>query len=184
MHQKIKPRKTEKDGAMAFDIPGVIPNSDEETLFKAVGFVVVQWGCAEHVLDMLVSIVFPIVKDMIKDKKQPQFLTHKTKFVRNHLNCHHVLQQLSGEITELLDRFEKTGKKRNDLVHGAITALSPENGSFKFAKLDIVTGDVPTLRPVLLDDAEWISFRKELLSLGADGILLVKKALEILKEQP
>jgi hypothetical protein len=166
---------------MAFDLPGVMPNSDEETLFRAIGFVVVQWGVAEHVLDMLVSIVFPIVKDKIKDKKQPQFLTHKTKFVRNHINCHPVLQQLSVEITKLLERFEKTGKKRNDLIHGAITALSPENGSFKFAKLDIVTGDVPTLRPVHLDDAEWTGFRKELLSLEADAIQLVKKAMDIVK---
>ena len=29
---------------MSFDLPGVEPSSDIEKLFKAVGFVVVQWG--------------------------------------------------------------------------------------------------------------------------------------------
>ena len=164
---------------MAFDIPGVGPNSDEETLFKAVGFIIVQWGCVEQVLDLLVSIVFPIVKDKIKDKKQPQFLTHKTKFVRNHLDCHPVLLENSSEIMALLVRFETVGAKRNDLVHGAITSLSSANGAFIFEKLDIVTGDVPALRSVLLDDEQWTSFRNELLSLGEDGIRLVKKSLEI-----
>jgi len=169
---------------MAFDLPGVKPNSDEETLFKAVGFVVVQWGCAEQTLDMMVSIIFPIVKGKIQKKKQPVFLTEKTEFIRNNLNCHPVLQQFSSEIIPLLIRFEVAGRKRNDLVHGAITSLSSENGAFKFGKLDIRKEDVPLLRPVLFDDSEWTDFRKELLRLGADGVLLVKNALEILKKQP
>jgi len=169
---------------MAFDLPGVEPNSDIETLFKAIGFVVVQWGCAEQTLDMLVSIIYPIVKDKIKKEKQPVFLTQKTEFIRKNLDCHPILQQFSSEIIPLLTRFEVAGKKRNDLVHGAVTSLSSENGAFKFGKLDIRKDDVPLLRPVLLDDSEWADFRKEILALGADGILLVKRALEILREQP
>ena len=169
---------------MAFDLPGVEVSSDIETLFKAVGFVVVQWGCAEQTLDMAVSIIFPLVKNKHKYTKQPVFLTQKTEFIRKHLDDHPALQQFSSEIAALLIRFEVAGKKRNDLIHGAIASLSPENGAFHFAKLDIVKGDIPTVRPVSFDDAEWIDFRKELLSLGGDGIYLVKRVLEILKVQP
>jgi hypothetical protein len=167
---------------MAFDLPGVMQNSDEETLFKAVGFVVVQFGCAEQVLDMLTFIIFP--KSKKPPKKQPVLLTAKTQFIRDNMDCHPILQQLKIEIDALLTRFEKVGEKRNDIVHGAITSLSLENGSFKFAKMDIVKGDVPTIRPVHLDDAEFSNLRTELLSLGADAIILVKRAMDIVKVQP
>jgi len=43
---------------MAFDLPGVKPGSDIETLFKAVGFVVIQWGFAEQSLDLMVATIF------------------------------------------------------------------------------------------------------------------------------
>ena len=167
---------------MAFDLPGVMPNSNEETLFKAVGFVVVQFGCAEQVLDMLTTIIFSKAKK--QPKKQPELLTAKTQFIRDNIDCHPILQQLSTEIDALLIRFEKTGEKRNDIVHGAITSMSSINGAFKFAKLDIVKGDVPTLRSVHLDDAEFSYFRTELLSLGADAIALVKKTMSIVTKQP
>lgn len=167
---------------MAFDIPGVTPNSDEEILFKAVGFVVVQFGCAEQVLDMLATIVFSKAKK--QPKKQPVLLTAKTKFIRDNIDCHPILQQLSVEIAALLARYEKIGEKRNDIVHGAITSMDALNGVFKFAKLDIVKGDVPTLRPVHLDDAEFSNFRIELLSLVTDALQLVKKATDIVKVQP
>lgn len=38
---------------MSFDLPGVKSGSDIETLFKTVGFVVVQWGYAEQSLDLI-----------------------------------------------------------------------------------------------------------------------------------
>ena len=43
---------------MSFDLPGVKPGSDIETLFKAVGFVVVQWGMDEQHLDLIVAVIF------------------------------------------------------------------------------------------------------------------------------
>ena len=43
---------------MAFELPGVEPGSDLDQLFKAVGFVVIQWGNAEQTLDLLVVAVF------------------------------------------------------------------------------------------------------------------------------
>lgn len=43
---------------MPFDLPGVKPGSDLETLFKAVGFVVIQWGQIGQNLDLMVAGLF------------------------------------------------------------------------------------------------------------------------------
>jgi len=168
---------------MAFDLPGVEPGCDMETLFKSVGFVVVLWGCAEQTLDMIVSMVFPVVGPSKRFGKPPHFLKAKTEFLRYHFENHSDLKRFSTESNTLLTRFEVAGKKRNDLVHGAITAFSPQNGVFKFAKIDITKEDGHVLRPVFLDDSEWTSFRKELLDLGMDGGRFAQKVWDTLKER-
>ena len=38
-----------------FQLPGVKQGSDLESLFIAVGFIVIQWGQAEQALDLIVS---------------------------------------------------------------------------------------------------------------------------------
>lgn len=45
---------------MPFDLPGVKLGSDIESLFKAVGFVVVQWDHAEQCLDLMVAAIFQL----------------------------------------------------------------------------------------------------------------------------
>ena len=50
---------------MPLDLPGVKPGSDLETLFKAVGFVVVQWASAEQSLDTLVAAIFHCCKNAL-----------------------------------------------------------------------------------------------------------------------
>ena len=83
--------------------------------------------------------------------------------------------RIDGEA--LLSGFGITGKKRNDLVHGAITNLSIENGAFKFAKID-VNYDGHALRTVVLDQSEFSELIKELLGLGADANKFARKILD------
>ena len=111
---------------MLFDLPGVKPGSDIETLFKAVGFVVVQWGYAEQSLDLMVAAIFRCFEGNSLLKRRPQNLELKIDFLRE---CFAQLPELAlfkVESDEFLARFSVAGKKRNDLVHGAIAKLSAE----------------------------------------------------------
>jgi hypothetical protein len=60
--------------------------SDENTdaLFKAIGFIVVQWGHAEQSLDLLVAAMFEKHNGshLLKKKKLPTMLQPKLPFVQ------------------------------------------------------------------------------------------------------
>ncbi len=59
---------------MSFNLPGVKPGSDIETLYKAVGYVVVQWGFAEQSLDLMIANIFYSFDGHHLLKRRPQNL--------------------------------------------------------------------------------------------------------------
>jgi len=167
---------------MAFDLPGVEPRSDIETLFKAVGFVVVQWGFAEQSLDLIVAKVFHSFDGHPLIKRRPQHLEPKIEFLRECFRTIPDLKQFHDTSEVLLPRFATAGKKRNDLIHGAISNTSIEEGAFMFLKIDVVPKEHHSIREIFLNDADWPSFRKELLALGRDGQSFAKEVCDSLKE--
>lgn len=155
---------------MPLDLPGVKPGSDLETLFKAVGFVVVQWASAEQSLDMLVATIFDFCKNDSLLKRRPRNLEPKVELLQKCFSQLPELSQFKAEAGSLLPRFLAAGKIRNDLVHGAIADLESMDGTFTFAKLDLEPAISHSVRTVCLSQAEWLVFRRELLHLGKDGI--------------
>ena len=93
------------------------------------------------------------------------------------------LEQFQAESVPLLSRFAVAGKKRNDLVHGAITSLSAQDSTFTFWKIDVTPKESHSIRSVFLDQTDWTTFRKELLSLGKDGQALVQRVWDALKNK-
>ena len=166
---------------VSFDLPGVKPGSDIETLFKAVGFVVVQWGFAEQSLDLMVANIFHSFDDHPLLKRRPTNLEAKVEFLRECFAKLPELEQFSAENDALLTRFSVAGKKRNDLVHGAIATLSAGDRAFTFLKIDVVPKEHHSVRSVFLDDSGWIAFRRELLGLGKDGQSLSQRMWDSLK---
>ena len=166
---------------MPFDLPGVKPGSDIETLFKAVGFVVVQWGFAEQSLDLLVANIFNFFSEHPSLKRRPTNLEPKIEFLRGCFATIPALEQFRTESEMLLPRFAAIGKRRNDLVHGAISGTSIEDGSFMFLKVDVKPKEHHSIRSVFLDDSDWPAFRKELLGLGRDGQSLAQRVWDSLK---
>lgn len=153
---------------MSFDLPRVKPGSDLETLFKAVGFIVVQWGQTEQNLDLMVAGLFAFFKGHPLFKRRPRNLEPKVAFLRGCFAQLPELAQFRAESEPLLARFLKVGEKRNDIVHGGIADLSIKDGVFMFLKIDVVPKDHHSIRSVLLSDSDWPVFRKELLDLGKD----------------
>jgi len=168
---------------MKLDLPGVEQGSDIETLFKAIGFVVIQWGHAEQTLDLMVAAIYGKTDREKLPTKRPMFLSHKTKFLKKWLANIPELQQLQAEGEMLFSRFDDIGKTRNDFIHGAISSLSPPDGAFIFAKLDISKEDGHSLRAVSLSQQDWKELRTELLRLGKDGQCLAQKVWDSLKGQ-
>lgn len=166
---------------MSFDLPGVKPGSDIESLFKAVGFVVVQWGFAEQSLDLMVANIFHFFNEHPLLKRRPTNLEPKIEFLRECFATIPELEKFRAESEMLLPRFAAAGKRRNDLVHGAISETSIEDGSFKLLKVDVKPKEHHSIRSVVLEDSDWPAFRKELLSLGRDGQSLAQRVWDSLK---
>ena len=166
---------------MSFDLPGVKPDSDIEKLFKAVGFVVVQWGMDEQHLDLVVAAIFHRFDGHPLLNRRPTNLSHKIELLRQCFAEFKELQQFQAESGILLTRFSDAGKKRNDIVHGAIANFSANDGMFTFSKIDVVPREHHSIRSVFLDDLSWPTFRKELLDLGQEGLSLARRIWETLK---
>lgn len=166
---------------MSLDLPGVKPGSDLETLFKAIGFVVVQWASAEQSLDMLVAAIFHCRKNDSLLKRRPRNLEPKVALLQKCFSQFPELSEFKTEAISLLPRFLTAGKIRNDLVHGAIADLESSGGTFTFSKLDLEPTIGHSVRAVHLSQAEWPTFRKELLHLGEDGIGLSRRVCNSLK---
>ncbi len=166
---------------MSFDLPGVESSSDIEKLFKAVGFTVVQWGMDEQHLDLIVAAIFHRFGGHPHLNRRPTNLTQKIEFLRQCFAEFTELEQFQTECDTLLTRFAVAGKKRNDIVHGAIADFSAEDGRFMFLKIDVVPGEHHSIRSVFLDNLDWPVFRKELLFLGRDGLSLARRVWDTLK---
>ena len=166
---------------MSFDLPGVKPGSDIETLFKAIGFVVVQWGHAEQSLDLTVASIFHFFDGHPLLKRRPNMLRPKLDFLSKSFAELPNLEQFQEESIPLLSRFAVAGKKRNDFVHGAIATLSAQDGAYMFMKIDVSPKESHSIRSVFLDQTDWPAFRKELLSLGKDGQSLAQRVWDRLK---
>lgn len=166
---------------MAFDLPGVKPGSDLESLFKAVGFVAVQWEFAEQSLDLIVASIFHSFDKHPLLKRCPQNLEAKVEFLRECFKEIPELTQFAAESDALLRRFSAVAKKRNDLLHGAIASITAEDGGFTFLKVDVKPKEHHSVRSVLLSEEEWPELRQELLLLGRDGQSFGQRVWDLLK---
>ena len=166
---------------MIFDLPGVKPGSELESLFKAVGFVAIQWGFSEQSLDLMVASIFHSFDGHPVLKRRPQNLEAKVDFLRKCFTGIPKLTQFAAESDALLGRFSAVAKKRNDLMHGAIADITAKAGAFTFLKVDVKPKEQHSIRLVFLADEEWAEFRRELMRLGKDGQSFAQRVWDSLK---
>ena len=159
--------------------PGGTKYDDEELdgLFKAVGFVVIQWGQAEQSLEMIVGMLYQSLGGKSLSNRIPILLTAKLKFLQKCLSSLPILNQFKSEGNALVQKFEELSQKRHDLIHGAVASLSMDNGGFAFVKLDVKDG-FHVARPVRLESSEFPKLTKDLIDLGAAATALAKKLWE------
>ncbi len=153
---------------------------DEEldSLFKAVGFVVVQWGQAEQSLDMLVAMIYQQLGGKQFAKRLPKMLSTKLEFLTECLSNISALAPFKAEGDALVVDFQRLSDRRHDLIHGAVASLSPQNGAFVFAKFDI-ENDFHRVREFRFEIADFPALTKELIDLGGHATTLARCIWEL-----
>lgn len=114
-------------------------------------------------------------------KHRPPHLVPKLKFLEQCFAEIPDLAQFRAESVTLFPRFAAAGKKRNELVHGAISEISIEDGAFMFLKVDVTPKEHHSVRSFFLAESEWTVFRKELMALGKDGQSFAQRVWDSLK---
>lgn len=149
---------------------------DMDALFLAIGFIVVQWGQAEQSLDLLVAALFQECggKRLARKSRMPVMLGPKLDFVRKCLTQLPKLTSFNEEGLALVVAFDRLSQKRHDLIHGAVTSLSPVDDAFSFVKLD-VKDNFHHAREVRLEASEFPVLTKDLVRLGADATAFARK---------
>ena len=141
---------------------------DSDALYSAVGFVVVQWGIAEQLLDGVVAMLYHSFGGRTLAKRLPKQLEVKLKFVRKCVTTNPDLAPFAVKIASVADTFERLSSLRHDLIHGAIASLTAEGGMvFKFQKLDFMDPHMHRLRVVRFDAADFPKLTEDLVDLGS-----------------
>lgn len=136
---------------MNINIPGVKPESTIESLYKTIGFIVVQWGHCEQSLESLVKTLYQDYAgdNLQKHKSRPLMLNEKLKFIKKCIRDLPLLEQFKIEIQALIEDFEYLSKIRNDLMHGAIADFNHDNYAYSFINLE---------RPLNNNDYEYFNY--------------------------
>ncbi len=148
-------------------------DKDLESLFNLVGFVVVQWGQAEQSLDLIVAMLYQDFGGNKFVKRLPKMLSTKISFIRKCLEEIPELAIFQNPIDDVITEFERLSSIRHDFIHGAIADTVPENGAFKFVKLDFEK-EIHVLRDFSVNGSHVPKLRAELIKLGADTINVAK----------
>lgn len=157
-------------------------NADDlDTIAKAIGLIVLQWGQAEQALDLLVAMLWQSFDGKNYAKKIPFMLDPKIKFLRACLAAESLLKNESDMAADIFARFEKLSSWRNDVIHGAVTSISILDNAFVFAKLDVKDG-FHHHREVRIEAGEYPIIIEKLVLLGRDAIALNQKVIEVLEK--
>jgi len=159
-----------------FKLPGIKPGSDLESLFSAVGFIVIQWGQAEQSLDLIVSTLSHAYRGQ-KARRLPVMLETKITFLRNCISSTPELANVVTDFEAMLQDFEALAPMRNDLVHGAITSVVPISRGFTFLKFDS-DKEYNTTRLVHLSDDEFPFLRRRLQRLVNEANRLARVVMD------
>jgi hypothetical protein len=155
-------------------------NSDLDTIAKAIGLVVLQWGQAEQSLDLLVAVLWQSFDGKRFAKKIPVMLEPKIRFIRACVAADHRLKEHAKATTDLLVQFEQLSSLRHDLIHGAVASISPIGDAFVFAKLEVRDG-FHHHREVRIEASEYPRLMKRLVALGRDAIALSTQVFDVAK---
>lgn len=149
-----------------------------DALFKAVGFVVVQWGQAEQSLDLATGVLYRNLGGKDIAKRLPKMLEPKLKFIEDCTGKLPTLSHLRTDGENLVADFRKLSAMRHDLIHGAIASVSTTDGGFVFMKLDF-EGNNHVVRQFRFEGEDFPKLTKDLIDLGARATAFARKLWDL-----
>jgi len=170
---------------MNIALPGVKPGTTAESLFKTIGFIVINWGHCEQSLELLVNTLFLQYggNKLPKRKKMPRQLSEKLSFVKE---CSESLPSLSSfrtELDSLVSSFDAVTQMRHDLMHGALTDAPVVNGVYSFIRLE-THPDIHEVKDFQYDLKAFPSLAEALLRLGVDAPKLGRRVFDARPKHP
>lgn len=156
------------------------PPGDLDTIAKAIGLIVLQWGQAEQALDLLVAMLWQSFGGKGYAKRIPVMLEPKIKFLRACISQEQLLAKEVEVANELLNRFEELSSLRHDLIHGAVASISPIDNAFIFTKLDVKDG-FHFHREVRIGAQQYPEIIGKLVALGRDANSLNHRVFEVMR---
>jgi len=149
-----------------------------DNLYRAVGFIVIQWGLAEQSLDMIVAIIFHDFGGNKIKNKLPKMLKPKIDYLRECFNKISDISEHKEAGNEILNVFENLSERRHEIIHGAVSTTASNNGAYAFAKLDIING-YHQVREFDFDIKQLPKLSEDLVSLGSNTTKLANQLLQI-----
>jgi len=168
---------------MNVSLPGVNSGSTAESLFKTIGFVVVNWGHCEQSLELLVNTLFREYDGNKLQKKMPKPLSAKIAFVKECAAHIPSLAPFRTEIESLVRAFEALTQTRHDLVHGALTDAPVVDGVYSFIRLD-THPDIHEVKGFQYDLKAFPSLAEALLRLGTDVPKVARRIFDARPKHP
>lgn len=142
-------------------------DDEYHALCSALGFVVVNWAITEQSLDGCVAIIFHDHGGKNIESEIPRSLSKKVEFLKKCFKKLPTLAALQNDALKTLQNVNTMSGRRHDLVHGAITSVTSQNGVFEFAKLDFEK-QMHVVRTVHLDLTKFDDLATEILDLGGE----------------
>lgn len=112
----------------------VTPPNKEELRFGedfgglcgAIGYICQNWAMLEQVLDMCIAMIYHDIGGRAEINPEiPRSFKMKVRFLKHAFSRLEPIKKYKEEATEILREAKILSKARNDLVHGAITSLTP-----------------------------------------------------------
>ena len=98
-----------------------LPDGLLESLYTAIGSVIVSWSFLETSLDACVMIIFEASGGKHIEDRIPLALNRKTRFLRKCFNNIDSLAGFSVEGSDLLRRVEDLAETRHFVAHGYLS---------------------------------------------------------------
>jgi hypothetical protein len=109
-------------------------------LCATIGFVAQNWAMLEQVFDVWISLIYHNLGGRTEiDPALPLNFKKKMRFLRGAFNTIAPLKPFRDKGLPIIEKAMNLAPRRNDLIHGSITAIEPENELWNFVVIDAQT---------------------------------------------
>jgi len=155
-------------------------SADLDSIAKAFGLVVINWGNAEQSLDMLIALLWQSFPTRAYSRKIPMMLAPKLEFGRKAFAAVDALRPFQQEAESVFAEFDRLSNLRHDLIHGAVASLAPVDGHFVLNRFDIHDG-FHHVREVRIPVAAYPHLVRDLVNLGGNAYKVAAKVFDLAK---